>query len=266
MKKTLCSLAFFALSLLLFCSCDSTPQEKSDSEILNEISQLDSYFCEYDLSVDSYEITKRQTNPDDKTDYIWISLSASNDFFTYTNSYELMYVLYNDGWLLEDYDDGHALYEVIDYNTITQADADQVMASSEFDQWEFHHRENKTNRAVFYYTASVSQYYLKTDYLVAVTYQFTPYDLWGTATVSPEETQRTPDFLGEWVYQDDTRDFWVNITSVDLNKKSITLEYRLNNITLKGTYSLGSHTGNLSSDGTITLPLYVERNSASAKI
>ena len=266
MKKALVLFVFSAFSLFLLCSCDSTPAEKSKAEILDEISQRDQYISEYDLSIDSYTVTKRQTNPDSKTDYVWISLTASNDIFTYTNSYELMYVLYNDGWLLEDYDEGRESYEVNDYDTIAQTDADQVMASSDFEQWEFCRRENSTNQAVFYYTASISQYYLKTDYLVAVLYEFRPGSLWGTAEILSEETERTPDLLGEWVYQDDELNLWMNIASIDWEDKLITLEYRLENVTVQGRYSIRAQIKTISSDGLVTLSLGVERNEAYATI
>ena len=266
MKKELALFIFSAFSLLLLCSCDSTPREKNETEILDEITQRDQYISEYDLSIDSYTVTKRQTNPDNKTDYVWISLTASNDIFTYTNSYELMYVLYNDGWLLEDYDEGRESYEINNYDTITQADADQVMASSEFEQWEFYRRENSTNQAVFYYTASISQYYLKTEYLVAVLYEFRPNSLWGTAEVLSEETQRTPDLLGEWAYQDDELSLWMNIASIDWESGLITLEYRLENVTVQGRYSIRAQKTTISSDGLVTLSMGFDRNRAHATI
>lgn len=113
MRKTLPLFTLSIISLLLLCSCNSTPREKSEEEILEEISQIDHYIADYNLTIESYEITKRQTNPDSKTDYIWISVCAGNKDITYYNSYELEYALCNDRWLLENYCKGNESYGIV---------------------------------------------------------------------------------------------------------------------------------------------------------
>ena len=47
---------------------------------------------------------KRQTTPEDKTDLVFVDVTATrNDGATKAEgSYKLLYVLYNEGWLLEE--------------------------------------------------------------------------------------------------------------------------------------------------------------------
>lgn len=73
---------------------------KSEKDIAKDIVEQNSYFRTYDLKLDDYTVSKRQTNKNEKIDYVWISISGSNDDFEYIAEYELLYILYNDGWML----------------------------------------------------------------------------------------------------------------------------------------------------------------------
>ena len=119
--KIIRKLAFLLIVFcLLLAGCSNKP--KSDDTIADEIKSQDRYFSNYNLNLDSYNIDKRQTNEDLKTDYIWITITGSNEEFTYTASYEATYVLYNDGWLLEDADITESAYLAtadVDVNQIT---------------------------------------------------------------------------------------------------------------------------------------------------
>ena len=64
----------------LFCLSGCS---KSEKDIANDISNADSYFTLYDLQLTDYEITKRQTNNSEKTDFVWIEISGENDDFSY---------------------------------------------------------------------------------------------------------------------------------------------------------------------------------------
>lgn len=101
----------FIVIVLLLCSCSNGNDAKSESEILKDISTQDHYFSNYEIEISSSNITKRQTNEDSKTDYVWISIVGEAEDFTYFADYELTYVLYNDGWLLENFDEVNSSYE-----------------------------------------------------------------------------------------------------------------------------------------------------------
>lgn len=77
--------------------------ERTENQISSDVQAQDDYFNTYGLKVDSFSISKRQTNREDKTDFVWCAVTASNNTLSYSAEYKLTYVLYNDGWLLEEY-------------------------------------------------------------------------------------------------------------------------------------------------------------------
>ena len=89
-----------ASSVLLF-GCGSTKRGKTEKEIMKDVAETDSFFIEFNLSPKKISITKRQTNVEDKTDYIWATIEAENDEFVYHADFEMTYILYNEGWMLE---------------------------------------------------------------------------------------------------------------------------------------------------------------------
>ncbi len=112
MKKRLIST--FILTIIAFvliaCMCTScSGNTKSGKAILKDVKESDSYFDDFGLTVTSYEIEKRQTNEESRSDYVWFSVTAKNDTFEYTASYELSYILNGLSWSLDyvvktDYD------------------------------------------------------------------------------------------------------------------------------------------------------------------
>lgn len=102
--RVVIALVVLAALALIFALC-SRHSAKSEREILSDIRAYDDYYSNFNLNIDSIQITKRQTNPEQKVDYVWCTVSASNRDFTCSRDYSLTYVLYNDGWLLDDYDD-----------------------------------------------------------------------------------------------------------------------------------------------------------------
>ncbi len=88
--------------VLVLVLMNLTPSAKSEKDILADIEANDEMFLQNTMVVQSAEITQRQTNKEDKTDYVWLELTASTDEFTYYAEYELTYALYNDGWSLDN--------------------------------------------------------------------------------------------------------------------------------------------------------------------
>lgn len=204
-------LAFF---LLVLTSC-SGPSAKTESDILSDIQYQDDYFGSYGLTIDSSNITKRQTNPDDKTDYVWVELNASNDMFTYYAEYYLYYVLYNEGWQLENCEISCQEYEVRDYESISQSDADAVIAAGSYDEYFYIYRDNTFNQVDFYYIASTSQMFLKTDYDIRIRYTFRPNFGWSTPVVDVQPTNYYPDLVGTWRSNKYDMELTVNVLTLE---------------------------------------------------
>lgn len=77
---------------------------KDDYEIARELIQVDSAILKYDMRVTGQTVNKRQTNEEQKNDHIWITVFAECNEFSYAANYTVEYVLYNEGWLLENYE------------------------------------------------------------------------------------------------------------------------------------------------------------------
>lgn len=112
-------------------ACDSKISEKTEDQISDDIQQQDIYFSTYNLNLDSFSVSKRQTNMEDKEDFVWCTISASNDMFSYSAEYELRYVLYNDGWLLEECAQNNPSVIPSSPPTQTQAEAERLVLEYE---------------------------------------------------------------------------------------------------------------------------------------
>ena len=213
-----------ALLLLFTLTSCGTPAAKSEADIRVDIQKEDRCFSDYSLKIKSSTITKRQTNQDDKTDYVWVELTAENDAFTYQAEYELMYVLYNDGWLLEKFKNTASDIIPLSYPTLEEATAEINRYAGGCTYMD----SAKSERSVSYqFEREETVYYLTTRYRTILSYQFDPSSGW-TSGISEIELENRPDIVGEWLYQDSERYFYVNILS--LEDQVVTLEYDLENI------------------------------------
>ena len=225
------TLGVIVLIFGIFLSSCGVPAEKGIIDIEMDIMATDSYFSDYNLSIDNSDITKRQTNKKDKTDYIWLDLTAGNSEFTYSASYEMMYVLYNDGWLLE-------YCEIVSSDVApnwypTENDAADII-KSDYGEYSLASSSQNGRRATYTYLCSETYYYLVTNYSVDVIFTFSPEKGW-TYTMNETEIGGSLDIKGEWLYEDDERYFYVNIIDVpsELNGAlafDATLSYDLRNI------------------------------------
>lgn len=200
--------------MLMLASCGG-PAAKNESGIISDIQHQDDFFENYNLVIDSSSITKRQTNQDDKTDYIWVELTASNDEFIYSAEYSLYYVLYNEGWLLEECDISHQQYEARDYEFISQADTDKIVAESGYDEYTYLSKETSFNQVDFYYNASISEMFLRTDYAIQLSYSFTPSFGWGIPTITARPLNYYPDLIGTWKSNQYGMDLTINVLSLE---------------------------------------------------
>jgi len=222
---------FLAMLLILLLSSCNGYSEKSENEILIDVTIEDSFFSDYSLSTDESTVVKRQTNNDDKTDYVWLDVTASNEDFTYQASYELIYVLYNDGWLLEEYTKTNSYIEPKSYPSLE--DAIEIM-SSNFEDYEFFSDSQGLNSVSYSFQRKESYHYLSTNYITDVIFNFKPNSLW-TYSLQNTETGYSLDIEGEWTYSDADRSFYINIIDVgkeinDSGQIDVILSYELENI------------------------------------
>lgn len=168
------SLIFLAVSLcFLLTACGNSA--KSEKEVAFELSEIDSYFISYGLELESYSVEKRQTNKDDKNDFIWITIAGSNDLFDYSADYEVTYVLYNDGWRLEN-------HQLTDSSYMVTADFDRTELEQklleEYESFEYISSDRTDNTERLHYTARKETVYSTITYSLTFLYSFDPIEGW----------------------------------------------------------------------------------------
>ena len=90
-----------AILIFVFLLSSCSTQPASQKEILSEIAEYEN-FNDIGMSITDFSETKRQTDKKNKTDVVWVSIVAENDYCEYQADYVLHYSEYNSGWLLEN--------------------------------------------------------------------------------------------------------------------------------------------------------------------
>jgi len=231
------------ISCLLLTGCGNKP--KSDDAIAEDIKNEDRYFSKYNLELDSFNVDKRQTNEEQKTDYVWLTITGSNDEFTYTASYQATYVLYNDGWLLEDAD-------VTEYAYLATADVDVDQIITELSQE--YSNVNLTsdycvgNNASLTFSAEKYDTHLTTYYDIDIDLEYSPSTSWEQTGFESSITKEELNVIGEWIYSDEEgRYYYLHVSDVD--EFTVTVDYIFLNTNFQDEWNY------LSSDGYQTIEM-----------
>lgn len=104
MKKRYFLLTILIFIVVFFSGCNSTPEEKSKDDIIQDVSESKYYSESYpEFSINDLTIVKRQTDIENKTDKVYVTLSVMNNDERIQGNIdmEVLYGLYNDGWIFE---------------------------------------------------------------------------------------------------------------------------------------------------------------------
>lgn len=104
MKKRYFLLTILIFIVVFFSGCNSTPEEKSKDDIIQDVSESKYYSESYpEFSINDLTIVKRQTDIENKTDKVYATLSVMNNDESIRGNIdiEVLYGLYNDGWIFE---------------------------------------------------------------------------------------------------------------------------------------------------------------------
>lgn len=208
-RRFVAILMLVILSLLL-TSC-SKNTAKPAKEVLADIQNYDDYYSRFNLNIDSFQVTKRQTNPDQKNDHIWCTVNASNRDFSCTKEYYLVYILYNDGWSLDDFNDNF-----VDLTPTFYPSEDEACAFFDFllDEYDFIGETARDDMSVsFQATWQAEHLYLISTYVTTIDFVFSPANGWESNS-STQEISHSLDIIGTWVYEDSARYYSIDIISL----------------------------------------------------
>lgn len=234
--------------VLLLCSCSNKINTKSESEILEDILIQDCNLSDYKIKVSSSNITKRQTNEDNKTDYIWISIIGETEVLNYFADYELTYSLYNDGWLLDDFDTVDYRYEP--KNEPDMEEVESAIPAEYTDCILIETKEANRMYRYFFLGNFEKSAYLTVPYVLEVRASFYVPDGWIIEFVaeSPVMDNLSWHIDGDWKYSDD--DISISATVHDFSPYSSDTPTAIKYV-LHIEYTVNTANATLSSDGVV---------------
>ena len=84
---------------LMICRC-SMNRTETTKHIVIDINNSE-YLSKYELEVYDTEISQRKTDKNNKSDSMVTWIQSKNDIMEYSMGFELNYILYEEGWLLD---------------------------------------------------------------------------------------------------------------------------------------------------------------------
>ena len=154
-RKTVVITAAILLVAVISCGVvvlgqgQSKSPVKNEAEIRKDVIANDPHFEEYGVRLDSMTIEKRMTEEKYRSDHVWLHITASNEYTVYTASYEIIYSLYNEGWLLDNVLDLENGYR--EKRTVTSAEAEEFMKTVDCARFEFRNQISYESKKLMYF-------------------------------------------------------------------------------------------------------------------
>lgn len=131
MKKSFIKIALLLFAVLMLSGCGSKTVSKS--QIQKDIEQYEDY-AHLNVKTTNFSIIKRQTNEMDKEDTVWVNICGENEDFSVVRNYEVLYRLYNDGWMLENVSYYHnenenAVESSVPFHGVSEDDAKEFLST-----------------------------------------------------------------------------------------------------------------------------------------
>ena len=193
-------------ALVVTCALTGCSNSPKDEKGIIEDLKASNQFISDTAEIESCEIIKRQTNTENGTDEVYVTVEGGNNELSFTLSYILTYELYNEGWFLEgvaSYPDGPCDIQGLDEERLKDDIIDQIpfLAANKENLFNFGIEEYTIDSEICY--SDISEYetsYIKTYYLSVVGYNL--------------RMRYMADCMMEYVYVDDQ---WIcrysNVTS-----------------------------------------------------
>ena len=238
MKKLTALVLTLLLVGLTACGGAKTPDTVSESAMKLDVACQDDTIYENDMSIVSFEVEKRQTNEEDKTDFVWVRVTAENENARYVAYSKLSYGLYNDGWLLDTYE---VLEDALEYVNGLSAEAALARANECMDQYYamFTNRSKgvvelvdmSMNEDTCYCLFDHAEVMGETDLLTIhwryrITFRMME-DGWSTGAWDSTMNVYAYDWnlVGEWTGQAEGKEFWLKVHSYDPEELTVQVEY-----------------------------------------
>lgn len=104
-RKTICILVAVLFCLGAAAGCSGNKKKENPGVSLSTLKKdvaNSAHWQDYGVELISCDVIKRQTNPEDKIDYVFTEVVGESDEYRIAAYYKLTYVLSDEGWLLEE--------------------------------------------------------------------------------------------------------------------------------------------------------------------
>ena len=162
--------------------CSSEEFGVSVSTIREDIEKIPGYSAMM-VETESVEIIKRQTNADMKEDLVYVTVKGRNEHYEVVRNYKLLYLRYNDGWILEEIkeysDDQHWEITTPLQEQITEEDIQTLLDAwdlTEFTSFKYDFSpsniKNITCTGIEKVSTELRENYGKAVYMCDISYEF----------------------------------------------------------------------------------------------
>ncbi|MGN0141382.1 MAG: hypothetical protein ACI4AD_04085 [Roseburia sp.] len=210
------------------------PDNKSMSDMSNDIMARDKVFLNNtDLIITDFSVNEQKTSRKDGVDIISCSLNAENDVFIYEASYNLYYLLYDQGWYLEDFHVEESSWTPI-HSTIEQIDADAMVdiylwnRSEVKSEYMMRYTEPLENVDTFLYEGRMEFEFYDYVFPIKVIYTFDPLLGWQYDTTIEEDGTvewKEEAFVGVWTVDVNNGYMKVYISDIDFTEGTFSGDY-----------------------------------------
>lgn len=251
MKRNRIALFMLLVCLIGLAACSSVPKPVGEDVIRNDVICQDDTIYSGEMTLISAEIIKRQTNEDQKTDYVWVDICAENENCRYIASCKLSYGLYNDGWLLDNYE---VLEDAIEY--INGPDPAYVLSrANTYMDGHYAHFSTRNKGVVelvdmyvdgdrciclFDHAEVMGQSGLLTiHWRFRITFVLDE-DGWssGAWDGTMNDYAYDWDLEGEWTGSNEGENFWMKVHAYDPEEKTVEVEYAFGSLCSEGIETL----------------------------
>lgn len=106
MKNRILFILLCSTMCLLLAGCAEKMVDESQLKAdLYNSDTFSKYSSDLEMEITDFEIVKRQTAKENKSDIVWVKAEAASNAVKGTMYFEMIYGLYNDGWMLDSITD-----------------------------------------------------------------------------------------------------------------------------------------------------------------
>ena len=175
---------------------------KTDSEIMNDVQKKADVVKQYNIEVYKMITEKRQTDVNNKRDIVYAFFKAKNEDIDCYFGLELIYTLYNNGWILDSIQNYNVnSWTVSPLKGVTREQADEVIGDK-YNQFDYINSNEDLKNGICKYDYSTQNTYnfmTETD-TIEVVFTFNKENADWTNTINVSNHNEVWNVGGTWTY------------------------------------------------------------------